>query len=245
MNLCKAREAYSYPASHIRIPYPGCADEELIYVEALIDNPEHSKYQFHSTKALDDYHFELLNSESPEDNRIGIASVIYWGNYLTKQSRNHGLAFSRANKFLIIDQNVKDPISKAKRAINNDDYGLALKEILSIQRLGISFGSKVLSFLKPDRIGVYDLHISRYFNDQLLAMETTGYYSNKKKIVFSNFCEHLQSKVLDINSSEQNRWRDRDGTLHYWRAVDVERAIFYVMQNGAFKNNKNIWCDIS
>lgn len=196
MNICEAREAYDYPTSHIRIPNPDCADDHLIYVEALVEKPEQSKYQFRSTRSLDDYHCELLNSENAEKNRIGIASVIYWGTYYNKQSPNHGLAFSRTNKFLKITQDVTTPLSTARNEINSNNYGLALKEILKIKRLGIAFGTKVLAFLNPDKVGVYDLHISRYINNPSLAMVTTGYYSKEKQKAFDGFCNYLNAKAL-------------------------------------------------
>lgn len=234
MEYSDARQAYNYPTSHIRAKYYDCRDEELIYVEALGNNHLVDEFRLPTTLSLDTYHNTLLNSDSHFDIRLGIASVIYWGTYFNKGVPNPGLAESRTKKFLNIKQNVREPLLNAKNYLLNENFGMALHEIVKIKRLGIAFGSKVLSFMSPDKVGVYDVHISRYFNEPNLAMDSKGYLSQRKRDVYDNFCMYLNNEVYRLNS-EQGGWIERDGQVHTWRAVDVERACFYMALNDQYR----------
>jgi len=243
MNLKQARETYNYPSAHIRCQAGVSRHSEYIYVRPLENLENQSSYIFHSTIDLDAYHNRLLTSLVSADKVVGVASIIYWGTYYNKQKPSHGIACHRVQRFQVgnsrshrsvssigIDT-IANHVALAQDLINSEKYGKALSEIMNIPWLSRAFGSKVLSFLNPNRIGVYDIHISRYVKRSELEMKSTGAMTVSAENTFNRFCNYLIEHAEHLNTSATPKWSDWDGKEYQWRAVDVERAMFYLATN--------------
>ncbi|MCW3480963.1 hypothetical protein OL229_15550 [Neisseriaceae bacterium JH1-16] len=239
MNYSSERSKYNYPAAHLRVfgDLP-IAYENFIYVrhsEPLHIDPS---VTFHSTRSLDSYHGKLLCSENVNDIALGLASVTYWGNYWVKGHANHGLAEARVKRLFFgnarskksIDtygiNNLPIALRHATDLIDKNQFGLALKEICEIPWVSIAFGTKILSFVCPEKIGVYDVHISRALGGTSSEMPATGPISKAVVNSYNQYCGYLIDKAYQLNVESSCKWKDWDGADHEWRAVDVERAYF-------------------
>lgn len=245
MDFKTARQQYNYPSSHLRRTFGKPVNfENLIYVRMNDGTTSEIESVINSTLKLEEYHFGLLNSDDQDEVVLGLASIIFWGNYWVKGKPNFGIARSRTERFFKGNSRSKvaietfgrssafDTIQSAKGHLENDAYGLALKMVCTLPWLSIAFGSKVLSFLCPKKVGVYDLHISRSLHKPDLAMAPTGIISRSVVDTFDKYCAFLIAEAERLNqSSESGLWSDWDGTESKWRAVDVERAYFNLAIN--------------
>ena len=245
MSYSEARERYSYPAAHLRV-----TDENLIvgnldqtdlqFIRPLLADAANDPYIFNSTVELDQYHSELLNSDSVNDVILGLASVCYWGNYLVRGHENHNFSVTRLSWFFsgnaratrclatLGHQYAFDRVSSAKVLINHGEYGKALSQIADLPFFSRSFASKVLAFMAPSMIGVYDSHIATQLHD--LEMAPTGPMNPAAENTFDLSCQQWQSKADELNNAGKT-WTDWDGSQHNFRAVDVERAEFAISTN--------------
>lgn len=243
INYKQAREKYDYPRAHIRCKKNDCIRPEYFYVRPLENIEGQDSYIIHSTYDLDAYHNRLLTSSVSANRVLGIASVIYWGTYYNKQKPSHGIACHRVQRFhegnnrshkavrsIGIDT-IANHVASAQELIENGKYGEALSEIMNIPWLSRAFGSKVLAFLNPKRVGVYDIHISRYVNKPELEMKSTGAMSVKAEQTFTRFCNYLIEQAEYLNASDTPKWSDWNKKQYKWRAVDVERAMFFLATN--------------
>lgn len=233
-DLISFRQAYNYPNAYL-LHSSSQTDFKLTSCNYFDYKNDHDEY---SDQFIDDYHKNLLFSPSSIDNILGTASVIYWG----FQTFNHNYAMNRVKWHLngrCGSKNLSPYIVAItlKKIIECNDVSEALSKLSALNELGsLSFGSKVISFMYPEKAGVYDKQIhdglvktSWAKTAQLIG--SIGTVSNKNKITYSNWCAFLSSIAQKINdgiSEGKNNWAwtSQSGVSMKWRAVDVERAIF-------------------
>lgn len=193
-----------------------------------------------SSIGLDQHHETLLNSPHDIDNLQGLLSVVFWGNFSDRHGRFLGYALPRA-QHLITGRRPRSPqpdasilaaLRTARGLITGPrpDPGRALQNAMEIKFLGMSFASKVLSFMAPDRTVVYDAVISQYLQsdfspDRRMGVAVTGPWTRAKAAAYAGWCGFCAREALDLNA-QGSRWQDWDGMRYYWRAVDIERAHF-------------------
>ena len=250
-DILNARNKYSYPAGHVQFTNGSNIDvTNLTFVPA--DNGE----CFKSSISLDNYHNQLLNSAIKEQIYLGICSVQYWGRCYSRGRVNHNQALVRTNWLLkgnaksnktMFDEEVGfKSVSNIIQLIEADQIGEAFWEVKKIPHLGVSFGSKLLAFINPNKIGIYDSHIARYLTNNILKVErlcsesididiilgSPSSFRSSDKYQFENYCRLLQTLAKQLNlKGESYKWTDWDKSLHSWRAIDIERAFFVLAQS--------------
>lgn len=211
-----------------------------------IDAPTHAQWAtatFRSTRSsvgLDHHHETLLNSPHGNDNLHGLLSVVFWGNFSDRHGNFLGFALPRAQHLITgrgcaapqPDPDIVDALQSARDLIsapssNRED---ALHAAMKIKFLGMSFASKVLSFMAPDHAVIYDAVISQYLQsnsspDTTMGVPVTGPLTGKKAKAYARWCAFCEQEALDLNALH-SQWQDWDGVRHNWRAVDVERSHF-------------------
>ena len=246
----QARSNYDYPRAHVK-----CTDNKVVSFKSLRFIQPSSTEVFGASKQLDDYHYNLLHSSKSNDKILGIASVQYWGRCFVKGRNNHKQAETRTkwlfegnakSEKTILENNVGiNTLDKILKCVQNNDLAGAFWAVKEIPHLGVSFGSKLLAFINPEKMGVYDSHIARYLcrnykalsdlcenevNPDFILNSPTAFRSSDKER-FQNYSLLLQSLAAKLNADEEHcHWQDRDQSKHTWRAVDVERALFFMAQ---------------
>lgn len=199
--------------------------------------------------SVDNYHRNLLKSDSPEDVLLGTSSVIFWGyqtfnkkidvepRYALNKVRWHlqGHYDKPATSPILIHQVLqKIKISKSP--------GDGLAQLSCISQLGQTpFASKVIAFLYPETTGVYDSQIMNGLNRSQwaevagLQCQTGNVSSIKVQKGYTKWCNFLTKISSELNHGINNGkewfWVDPIEGIQNWRAVDVERAIFHYFKN--------------
>lgn len=234
--LKRKRESYAYPA---------------VGIEA---SPGFSPLHFGCTAMLDSYHHDLLRSGSTDAVILGYLSVIFWGHYSGQDGRlreeralgkvslaNEGRNFTRSGATKRIRgvrdfgrANVATTVGKAAESLDEGDFELALSHLMMLPGLQIAFASKVCAFLAPEKCGVIDTVIAMRHPE--MAFEFSRSSGSERRYVkstianrkrYGSYCHWLQQQASALNAdSEHAKWTDRDGVLHPWRALDVERAMY-------------------
>lgn len=197
-----------------------------------------------SSIELDDYHQRLLVSAKDSEVLQGLLSVVFWGFSSSAGGKlNKMRALARARQ-LIVGRRAKDggqllgtplcdtiaAIENAREALARGAPGEALRFLMTVRFLGMSFASKVLMFVAPTRATVYDSVVYRKlandpdFPRNLIVNPTTGSVV-RKAAAYEAWCSFCANKAGHLEKLGC-QWTDWDGTSHSWRAVDVERAIF-------------------
>jgi hypothetical protein len=193
-----------------------------------------------SSIGLDNHHERLLNSKNGSDNLHGLLSVVFWGNFSDRHGKFLSYALPRAEHLLSgrshhtpqPSADVLVALQSARGLLKNEECspGHALREAMNIKYLGLSFSSKVLSFIAPECAVVYDAVISKYLQSEFspnkeMGISVAGPLTKKKIAAYSNWCSFCKSEASSLNKL-RSKWTDWDGIKHNWRAVDVERAHF-------------------
>jgi hypothetical protein len=215
---CQSRRtAYSYPAGGLR---------------GSINQPEETV--FPSTRVLDAHHHALLTSPAPTDRLLGYVSVVFWGHYAGANGRRTGYVWARTQKALDAAQGSSGTrIAKWLRdAAEANGYGQHAEAISllfkEVPYLGLAFASKVCAFMAPGHCGVIDTVVAPRVPQ--FPFKYTGKYlaSNPTDArLYTDYCRfpHRQAEALNaLDPSYQ--WKDRDGVICKWRAIDVERALY-------------------
>lgn len=159
--------------------------------------------------------------------------MIYWGHISGKTGKiktNYALAkvhrakTSRHYSAFVVAQR----LSQAKTLIRRRRYGDAVVCLTGIPQLGFAFASKVCAFISGNECGVIDSVIVRQ-HPEFGFQTRNGYVQNTQHnaAAYNQYCKYLQAEAQKLNRCGlRARWKDRDGSLHRWRAVDVERALY-------------------
>lgn len=162
---------------------------------------------------------DQLTSENSNEVIHGLANVIYWGN------ANSGYRIHRMKMF--ITGVAEDQISKFKLLTSKADDGTLLKEIQKLkmpQFSGISFISKITTFLNPENNGILDLVISKLGESQgnkalnRITKTTTIPTTKNNCAAYYDWCNECRN----INKKYY-------GNKNY-RAVDIERGFFNLIK---------------
>ncbi len=107
-----------------------------------------------NTTTLEGIISKLLRSDCVKDVKNGLASVIYWGNNTAGYASHRTITFN---------ENVTEPQIQSFMALVREGIPqlVEIKKIGMPQFSGISFISKILAFLDPDKHCVLDLKLSR------------------------------------------------------------------------------------
>lgn len=193
-----------------------------------------------SSTGLDRHHETLLNGPHAIDNLHGLLSVVFWGNFSDRYGRFLGYALPRAQHIVTgrgtrapqPDPSILAALLTARGLITgpHPNPGDALRNAMQIKFLGMSFASKVLSFMAPNRAVVYDAVISQYLQSEFspnrrIGAAVTGSWTRGKAAAYAGWCEFCTREALGLNALG-SRWLDWNGMRYDWRAVDVERAHF-------------------
>ncbi|MBB5192290.1 hypothetical protein HNQ50_003031 [Silvimonas terrae] len=161
----------------------------------------------------------MLTSANPTDAKYGLANVLYWG------YAQIGFGPTRVNRFL---ENVTPAqiIGYQALVIAHPVPNLTqLRSLRMPQYSGISFLSKVLTFLDPAQYCVLDLQLAKLPNGfgaralHELVSSTTIPVTQTNQVVYNLW----RAECVDISNTYFNG---------RYRAVDVERGFFHLIQTG-------------
>ena len=186
-------------------------------------------------RTVEEYIGGLLRSNKPQEVKNGLANVLYWGHaggpFRDSSVRNfigtnpNELA-PKLNRFVELAKELKG-------ASNSGEAGAGRSDLLKIQKLkipqfgdGMSFVSKILMFLDPERYPVLDRKIAKaYANSFFSPLQDLKLYNTSIPISKENnvavydtwacWCRQIARVVKETPESP----------CHV-RAVDVERALF-------------------
>lgn len=193
---------------------------------------------------------EDLRSEDINRIRLGFASVVFWGHY--SDDRGHNRAATRADVTCLQDaDDLRSTIGRMIERVDAGGFGEALVASLALKQIGsTSFGSKVVTFLAPDRAGVFDQQIYNGLARMIVKSDPTPFESwlareyapwawtafiragdtklNLKRGAagFDRWCAALAGHAEELNE------KGVPGPHGKWLAADVERAIFKALRTG-------------
>ena len=172
--------------------------------------------------AVETYLRKRLRAEESEDVKEGLANVLYWGYANSPGLRDHRVKQFRST---VTDKELNDFI-----AVTGPKSTPGLFDIKGIGLPGfggMSFVSKVMMFLDPQRYPVLDMKIARAFagSDVFLPLKKLGFGKNAIPINKNNECVYekwaawCRGTAASVNA-------ESDSSGKSIRAVDVERAVF-------------------
>ncbi|MDD5395562.1 MAG: hypothetical protein PHE17_21270 [Thiothrix sp.] len=239
---------FDYVAARNQYAYPAWRLERVAASEPK--NPEHLEAWgmrflpglLCPSLALDKFHNKLLNSHSDQDLLHGLISVVYWGyvsgrDGVSRQGRAKGKAMQlcrgRKNSIPQPREEILKLLRSVQQSVREDDLSQALLSAMQIKFLGMSFASKVIAFMTPEKAGVYDSVISECLQSRAECSDlyvSTNYTRSKARRLhqaetYARWCAFCCHQAQDLNHQGLN-WHDWDGKPHRWRAIDVERAFF-------------------
>jgi hypothetical protein len=239
------RDSYSYPPGRlIRSQESGSIKlTESLYVSALFPTKiqwQKQRSNF-SSKELDQYHNSLLLSNNIEDVVLGVCSVQFWG-YLSGKNgaMSEGRALARTHWFLNGREGeqgnsateIYNKVVSARKFIHLLKIKEALRELMSLRYLGMSFASKVLAFISPEKCAVYDSLIAELLKNSAAPIHREMYIrphlpEAKSSEIYEKWCAYCSDLANYMNSHPLYYWTDWSGVNNPWRAVDIERSLFH------------------
>lgn len=155
-----------------------------------------------STPAIEKIARKLVKDDFPEHGVVDfVKRVCIWGNYAG--------VYGKVLKHNTI-RKIKTQLIEAHAALRADDPKTAIEAVTLIKGLAVSFGSKHLKFLNPDKAGVLDSIISERLGYKRTA---DGY------VEFLSDCNAIRDILNQAGISAS-------ATRQQWRVSDVEMAIF-------------------
>lgn len=235
--LRSCRADYNYPKAFIeRTDAQSCDIQISENIFASYRTPRQNQV---TNNRLDSYHHNLLMSNDPQEQLLGLASVVYWGFY------TFGETYARVRVTRLIDGYGNYPptttdvaanrIGNVSRFLDQGDVGSALGSLSGISQLNRTpFASKVVAFLAPSVAGVYDNRIQDGLSEEAWASHLNkgvGAVSSPSiKNSYQSWCMFLSlvSSQLNFGISVGRNWSWSCGENmnQTWRALDVERALF-------------------
>ena len=203
--LCEAVRAYDFPA--VTCKFRGRGDE-------IVRTSCHG-----SMLIVERYVNSLLRSENRRKLKDGLSNVLYWG-----YANSPGRQIDRVTKFRSIEDDKLDQFIELIK-------GESPPTLLDVKRLALpqfgqmSFASKIMMFLDPERHPVLDLKLARAFaNKPCSPLQGLRVYSGipmtqRNAGVYERWAGWCRSIAKAVNETPTSPRRDL-------RAVDVERALF-------------------
>ena len=241
--LTRARHAYAYAPFRLARAAESYAHAVLWAQPVRVQGPvEKGALGFagHSAWDLDQYHHQLLRSETDADVLLGVASVTFWGFGQGKDGRfTTARALARARIVAGLGKRGADDapaiVGKVRAVcslLDRGDRQGAVLEAMSLKHHGLAFATKLLAFSSPETECVYDEVISLRLQSSSdirlkdLHVSPVGKYRlAEKAAAYEGWAQLCTAKALELNH-DRGRWTDWDGAERPWRAVDVERAFF-------------------
>ncbi len=173
---------------------------------------------------------EMLHSPQCQQTLYGLANVLYWG------YANAGFRRYRVNQF--INNVACDQLAQFQGIVENGNLPTLedIRDMRMPQFSGISFISKIIAFLDPENYCVLDLKLSRL-----------GWVGENKAL--HGLRVNSQIRVTANNSAVYYRWcrecRDLNDRYYngQYRAVDIERGFFTLIQNRRLNDARQIYSD--
>ena len=182
---------------------------------------------------------QQLFSEKREDVKDGLSNVVFWG------FASQGVQRYRVNVF-------REDVSGSQLdkfiKLLNDKASVGLWDIkqLRLPQFGqVSFASKLLTFLYPERCAILDLQISKFAKGHNLPLDDDGsplfdnlkfsYYRgnpNAIPITKSRNVPVYEEWILWCKRVAETVNEDAPSSSAVLRPVDVERGIFWRIVNG-------------
>lgn len=165
---------------------------------------------------------EQLVSDDRSQVKDGLSNVLYWG-YV----RQGGIGLHRMRR---LRQKVTDDQLDAFMECRRRSAGIGIEELHRLrlpQFSGMSFSSKVLMFMRPDRYPVLDLKIARF------ARREPAPSLDRPSGLSALLNLKLYPTRIPLTESNMRAYREWAGWCRAiaddvsLRAVDVERAIFW------------------
>ena len=216
--LCEALGGYSFP-------------------KVTRDFPARREIPHESMSSVEERVRELLRSPDPGRIRDGLSNVLYWGH-----ARQPGRRDSKVDDFRSAISE-SDPrfarfaefaASLGEPAAAAGGSGLLAVKRLHLRQFGqISFASKVLMFLDPTRFPVLDLKLAKAFAGggvpplADLRFGPGGIpITRSNATAYDDWAQWCRNVAGLVNEEPASPRRDL-------RAVDVERALFTLVESGA------------
>ena len=188
-------------------------------------NPD-IRRQFSSIE-LDGCHKELLSSDRPNDRLHGLLSVVFWGyasgsDGIIRPSRALGKAR------IIIDghrrsrpqdqDEIQLHLIKTLELVKGEDFHGALLSAMKIKFLGMSFSSKIIAFMAPEKAVVYDSVIAsilKEYNSVLHVDPSENGNRHTQAKIYADWCDDCRKKSEELNQ-KKIQWTDWDGgCIHF------------------------------
>lgn len=170
------RERYAYiPARLVRVNEGGEVAVPWKDLHLNMSVPENwnlgssESQSRYSSVDLDEFHRALLSSENDEDILHGALSVVFWG-FVPGAKGGVAPKFALARAERAAHGTAKETIvlhlRQCRQLLKESRIADAMLETERIKYLGLSFASKVLTFMDPSRAAVYDIKISESLRGQ-------------------------------------------------------------------------------
>jgi len=240
--LLEARNAYAYPRAYLEKLYGG------VYLSIGVERPEPATPENIAQMSQDAWeakHRNLLRSSVFDDVVLGLASIVFWGFYSGSRGRVYSpRALTRARwlrdgrppgKRPLNRDVVLGGVQEAVRCLDAGDLTGALVAIKDIPEFGqLSFASKLLVAMAPERAAVYDKVVADTLGaaGPLAAAywvsPNQGGISRPKAETYAKWCELCKRRATQMNQYgvEISGWSSVGVGKREWRPVDVERAFF-------------------
>jgi len=247
-----AREAYAYVPARLTVCEQGIPDVDCALVKLTMSVPRNWQHggpavrRSYSSVELDQFHHGLLNANRASALMHGLVSVAFWGYASGKdrivrpsraRARARWIANGKAGKSPQDQGQVIGSLLRLKDLLQAKRFGDALLEVMTIEHLGMSFGSKVIAFMSAGAASVYDKVISEWLGRQKdpvleglyisTAFQQSDAGKGRQANTYAKWCVWCTAKAQELNEAGWG-WADWDGLTHRWRAVDVERALFHI-----------------
>lgn len=241
--LIACRNQYRHPAAHISFtdkrPHRYLWGEK--YAIEYSPGPE---FRFSNSMAVDRHHFRLLNAATPHEVVLGLASAIYWGNYLGPNGKGNATrARIRTEWFLDGRPGREAPldvettfatVQQAREEMAAGQSGQAVFTLSGIRELGqLTLSSKVAAFLNPYVAAVFDRRIATVLQTDaarahLLANPSAGGITGPKQKRYAAWCDECARLAHQVNhgimAGKPWHWTDWNDLPREWRPTDIERA---------------------
>ena len=171
-----------------------------------------------STRSVEIYAKQFVRDDMPRDRLLGFMRMVFgWGG-----SRNIGNKFMNSNAGKLDE--VRDKFFKSLECLDAGKDKEAIENLTALTGLGVSYASKHLKFLNPNKAVVLDSLIARGLGYKLTEAGYVEFVGECRK-----WRDLLNRKEIKCCRTPQGRWR----------VSDVEMAVFIHVRKTAPKPDNN------